>query len=62
MQAVDHAEGGVEPVGVRARRAARATQLARLWALSDAGDDEHDELRSRLLGLEVDEPDGEATR
>lgn len=59
MQVVDHIEGDEQPVRARPKRAARASQLARLWALSEVSDAERDALRARLLGLEVDAPAGD---
>lgn len=59
MQVVDQVGGELQPGRGRTRRAARATQLARLWALSDTDEAERDALRSRLQGLDVDEPQEE---
>lgn len=59
MKVDQHIEAQDQAVRRRTGRAARATQVARLWALCDVGDDEREALRSRLLGLEVGDPAGD---
>lgn len=57
MQAVDDVEAAMDPVRARSRRATRASQVARLWALSDSDEAERDALRSTLERIHVEDPE-----